>query len=33
MIETLYLYATIEYADERDGKPQFLVAFFLPDLS
>jgi hypothetical protein len=27
MIETLYLYATIEYADERDGMAQFLSVF------
>jgi hypothetical protein len=27
MIETLYLYATIEYADERDGKPRFFIVF------
>jgi hypothetical protein len=28
MCETLYLYATIEYADERDGKSLFRRAFF-----
>jgi hypothetical protein len=29
MIETLYLYANIEYVDERDGRFQFLTILFL----
>jgi hypothetical protein len=29
MIETLYLYANIEYADERDGRFPFLTILFL----
>jgi hypothetical protein len=26
MVETLYLYASIEYADERDGKSQYSLS-------